>query len=512
VGPSPSRPPLHRGLLVAIAAGAVGLHVVAVAIAGYGYTPDELYFLDCADRLDWGYVDHPPLSIALLAAWRRLFGVSLLSLRVLAALAGAAAMFFAGALAREMGGGRTAQGLAALSLVVAPAALFVTGYYSLNAVDLCLTVLAGWLLARLANDGDARLWLALGFVIGAGTLNKHSMLWIGAGVSLAIVLTPLRRSLATPWPWAAMLVAALVIAPHLAWQWNNHWPTLEFMRNGMAQVMVAKTPLVFVREQVRSMNPIAAPFVAGGLIFCLLKPPTIAARAAAVVFLTCFAILLGSGSARPYYLVPAYPLAFAAAGVGLEALARRRRWRWLPAVAFVLIGLVAAVSAPLVLPLLSPDRLVRYEQSIGGSRPRTEFEEGRLPVQLALQFGWAEVAEAVARALAALPADERARVVVLSFTFPDAAAVSFYRERLELPPGIGTHNNYWLWGPGASTGEVVLALAPSDEKLRALFASVEAVEQVRCDDCLPEYRKRVYLCRQPRQPLREAWPSLRDFS
>ena len=27
----------------------------------YGYFRDELYFLDCARNLDWGYVDHAPL-------------------------------------------------------------------------------------------------------------------------------------------------------------------------------------------------------------------------------------------------------------------------------------------------------------------------------------------------------------------------------------------------------------------------------------------------------------------
>src|SRR4051794_38551683 len=30
--------------------------------SGYGYHGDELYYLACADRLDWGYVDHPPFS------------------------------------------------------------------------------------------------------------------------------------------------------------------------------------------------------------------------------------------------------------------------------------------------------------------------------------------------------------------------------------------------------------------------------------------------------------------
>lgn len=37
----------------------VCLHLLA--IDKYGYHRDELYFLDCARYLDFGFVDHPPL-------------------------------------------------------------------------------------------------------------------------------------------------------------------------------------------------------------------------------------------------------------------------------------------------------------------------------------------------------------------------------------------------------------------------------------------------------------------
>src|SRR6188474_2203111 len=79
----------------------------------YGIFRDELYYLACAEHLDWGYVDQPPL-IALIA-WvsTRAFGASLLGLRLLPAFAGATLVWLTGKIAREIGGGRIAQMFAA---------------------------------------------------------------------------------------------------------------------------------------------------------------------------------------------------------------------------------------------------------------------------------------------------------------------------------------------------------------------------------------------------------------
>ena len=40
--------------------------------SGYGVFRDELYYIACAQHLDWGYVDHPPL-VALIA-WSTIRG------------------------------------------------------------------------------------------------------------------------------------------------------------------------------------------------------------------------------------------------------------------------------------------------------------------------------------------------------------------------------------------------------------------------------------------------------
>ena len=66
----PTLPPPAWRLLLGLAALKLGLHVASTLLIGYGYNADELYELDCAARPAWGYVDFPPLSIAVLGATR----------------------------------------------------------------------------------------------------------------------------------------------------------------------------------------------------------------------------------------------------------------------------------------------------------------------------------------------------------------------------------------------------------------------------------------------------------
>jgi 4-amino-4-deoxy-L-arabinose transferase-like glycosyltransferase len=120
--------------VIAIAAVYFTLHLVFNGVlGGYGVFRDEFYYLANAARLDWGYVDHPPLAPLILAGWTAIFGDSALSLRFLPALSGAATIVMAGLTARRLGGGKAAQTIAALAVAAVPVAMVLFGFYSMNA-------------------------------------------------------------------------------------------------------------------------------------------------------------------------------------------------------------------------------------------------------------------------------------------------------------------------------------------------------------------------------------------
>ncbi len=140
-----------HSLPLAFAALKLVLH--ASAIARFGYFRDKLYYIACSKHLAWGYVDQPPLSIALLALQRKLLGDSLPALRLLPALAGATTVLLTGLLARAFGGGRFAQALACLAVVLAPVHLVTDHFYSMNTFDTLFWTLASLLLWRALEKG-----------------------------------------------------------------------------------------------------------------------------------------------------------------------------------------------------------------------------------------------------------------------------------------------------------------------------------------------------------------------
>lgn len=498
-------------LLVALALVKIGVHLVSAGLFAYGYMSDELYYFDCADRLAWGYVDHPPFSIAVLWLVRTAFGDGLIALRLVPALAGAATVVLAGLMARELGGGRVAQGLAGLAALVSPVYLGVGGFYSMNALEPALWALAAYLLLRLFNGADKRLWLAVGAVLGIGLLNKISALWFGGGLAVGVLLTPQRRWLRTPWPWLAAAIAVALFAPHVIWQVQHDWPTLEFMRSAVREKMPSKSVLVFLGEQALMMHPVVLPFWLAGLAYYFVAGAPRPYRTLGLIWLTVFVLLLASGRARSYYIAPAYSLLLPAGGVVVERLAGMRAW--VPRAVAALFAAGGVVILPAAIDLLPPRSYVAYERALGLSAPTDQVgARGPMPLHFALRFGWPELARDIARVHAALPPDESAGAGILVETFGEAGAINFFGRELGLPRAVSPYNNYWLWGPGDSSGDVMIVVAAPGSPLLAVFVAVERVGPVDCAYCLPEQAaKSIWVARGIRRPLAEVWVDLKRY-
>jgi 4-amino-4-deoxy-L-arabinose transferase-like glycosyltransferase len=480
--------------------------IINGVLGGYGIFRDELYYLVNAERLAWGYVDHPPLAPLLLSGVRATLGDSPLALRLLPALAGAATVLLAGLIARRMGGTLITQVTAGLAVAAVPVYGVMFGFYSMNAFEILLWAAAAYVAVVLLSEDRPRLWLLFGLLVGIGLQNKHTFSIFVVGLALGLLLHR-RSAFRSRWLWLGGLLAFVIFLPNLIWQVQYGWPTLEFYA-GAAGKNIATSPVEVLLDQLLMMNPGLLVIWLLGLVW-LLRDRTF--RPLAWSYLLPLFLLMITGSSRPDRLAPAYIPLLAAGSVGIEQLASRLRWRWLPATTTLLVLVVGGIVAPLGLPLLPPTATARYAEFFGlGS-----FEAGvtaELPQYFADRFGWPELTSTVARVYRQLPPEEQDQVAVFTGNYGEAGAIHFYGRAYGLPEPISGHNNYWLWGPGDWSGGILIAVGIPRQQLTPFYSSVEQAASTSCRFCVDyENNAPVLVARGPKTSLTRAWPQVKHY-
>jgi Dolichyl-phosphate-mannose-protein mannosyltransferase len=490
----------------ALAVGAVALHV---GFSGrFGFFRDELYYAACGQRLAWGYVDHAPLAPFLARLSRSLLGDSLLALRFLPALAASAQVILGAWLARELKGGKYAQFLAAFCVLIAPIYLTFDNFFSMNAFEPIFWMICAAIVLRILNGGDQKLWLLFGGIAGIGILNKHSMLFFGSGIAVGLLATPARKHFRQPWIWLGTGIAFLCFLPNLLWEIHNGWPTLALFHAVMGTKYVIVSPWEYIWQQTLLTHPLAAPIWIAGLWFLLRDRLGKKYAVLAWAYFTVLAEMLILHG-KIYYLAPAYIMLLASGSVWIELRLVPRVGAWLrPAIPVpLLIG--AVIAAPLAMPILPVDAAIRYTRFWDVQAVHVEnVPQGELPQMFADMFGWQEQVAAVAAVYQALPESDRGQAVVLAYNFGEASAINLFGSKLGLPRAISGHNQYGLWGPGAMTGQVAVAIGYSELQLRQFYDEVSAQASVSPQYAMPEETQlTIFVCRRPKRSLQESWPA-----
>jgi hypothetical protein len=521
-------------LLLTLAAAKFLVHFANNLNGAYGFFRDEFYYIACSDHLAFGYVDQPPLSILLLKISRIFFGDSLAAIRLFPALAGALTVLLAGLITKELGGGRFAQLFGGLCVLLAPMHLAMNSFYSMNAFDIMFWTAAAYIITLWVKRPDfmrehprrnLKTWVFLGVVLGLGLQNKISILWLGFGLAIGLLMTKNRRSFLTRGPWLAAGITFLIFGPHLIWQARNGWPTLQFMTGASSSKMLAISPMAYLGSQVMGMNPILFPVWLAGLTWYLFSRKGFPFRILGIIYLSVFALLVATGNAKPSYLAPAYPMLFASGALVLERSTAKISGRFLgvslmthargAVVALVLAGGVAI--APLALPVLPVEKYINYAAALD-SAPSTEerHEVGELGQFFADMHGWEEIVATVAKVYGQVkPEDDlsdKKRWAVLAGNYGNAGAIDFLGKEYGLPPAISGHNNYWLWGPGDPPPENLIILGGRVEDYLGLCGEARQADTIECGYCMPyENNRPVIVCKDLQVDPVKWWSEMKHY-
>jgi 4-amino-4-deoxy-L-arabinose transferase-like glycosyltransferase len=488
---APRQPTKLAGAVWWAAAGVVALELAVSA--RYGFHRDELYFIACAHRLAFGYVDQGPLAPAVARVAIGLFGTSPSSVRLFPALAGGAVVVGTGLTASALGGGRFAQLLAAVAMACAPITLGPAHLAGTTVYDLAAWTFTVWLVVRAVMLHRPRSWLAAGAVVGLGLENKDLLVLLLVALVVGLLLTPSRSVLATPWPWVGMSIAVLLWMPNLVWELTHGTPALAMDRSLAAEHSALSDYVGFLPAQIILGGLFAAPMLIVGLADLVRRRPfRFIAVAAALVLVYVFATIPG----RTYYTAGFLPLVFVLGAIRIEergANARRRLWLGAP-----VVGLVLTVS--FILPVL----------------PLSTFAQLRavhtINYDLGETVGWPDLTQQVATVYDALPPAERRKASVFTSNYGEAGAIALYGPALGLPVPLSGHNTYWLWGPGAGDDQVVIAVG-AVEQLRPHFAQCRYVATIHSPDDVnnDENGTPIGICTGPRGAWSSFWGSLRNY-
>jgi hypothetical protein len=474
-------------------------------VSGYGYFIDEFYYIACAMHPAMGYVDHPPLAPLILTVFQALLGSSLAAIRFLPALAQSASVFLTGIIAKEIGGGRYAQFLAACSLAAAPTIVAFGGFYSMNAFEPLLAILLLLSTIRMIKQNQPKRWIPIGIISGLGVMNKHTFGLFIVCLILALLLAGKWRLFFNRWFVFAGVIGGMIVIPNLLWQLANDFPSLEFYRNISTRKNMYTPPLPFLMGQIMGMSPFAAPLWIAGTLYLLFAEKVREFRFLAFLFLALFAALMTSGTSRSDRLMFAYPAAFAGGGLFIEYVIERYRARWLKGIFPLLLAAGLALALPIILPYCPYDTVRSYVTAMGFN---TEIERGKkppLPQLLADRIGWEEKYVLVRRAYERLSPEERKESIIAAGNYGQAGAIELFGRKDTLCPVVSAHNTYYLWSRDRLRGNIVIELSDAGNQgnLEREFESVDPQPEEFASPYVSSHENhlKVFVCRNPKTPL-----------
>jgi hypothetical protein len=480
----------------------------------YGYFRDEFDYMSCSDHLQWGYVDQPPLIPFLVHICRALLGDSLRAIRFIPALASSLLVVQTGVLARELGGRRFAVLLSAVCAVIAPQYLSNGGLLGTNCLEPNLWMGCAYFAILAIKRNDPRYWLWFGVVAGLGIEEKYSIAIFGLGIVLGLLLTEQRRAFFDKWIWLGGLAAFLIFLPNLLWNIHYDWPFVQLMRAIRAEGRdVVLGPLPFFLQQTLLLNPLTAPIWLAGLFGLLFSNQLKPYRLLGWSYLVSYAIFFVLHG-KNYYLAPIYPVLLAAGATMVETAISRPRLAWLKPAIVVLLLANGAYLAPIVVPILSPDRFLAYAKYLPMKLPVMEHAHARaaLPQWYSDQFGWKEIADETALAWDRVPVNERPDCGIFAQDYGQAGAIDFFGRSHGLPGAMSGDRTYFLWGPHSYSGNCMIVLDDRRSTLERYWDRVEFVGTSAANPYALEQQIDVFLCKGKKfDSWANVWPHLKRW-
>jgi hypothetical protein len=319
--------------LLAVAALIAGMMALRLAYADVmELRTDEAYYWTWSKENVLSFLDHPPMVAWFIRFGTAIFGDSNLGVRFSGIVAMAVTQVLLADIVRRV----THDLRAVVFAVVLPeAALYYGLLMAKVSPDIALipfSVAMLWALVRLNESGDGRWWLAAGAFAGLSLLSKFTFVILLPAVAAFLLVPSWRgRWLASPYPWAAALIALVLFSPVLVWNAGHDWASFrfQFVRATATHEWSLRTLGDFLGLQFGLVGFVLFPVVLSGVSVTAWRgyrrgdPVSILLSTAVIVPFAYFlwkSLTLRVGDTWPMFM---WPAGFAAVAVNIAMLPRQ---------------------------------------------------------------------------------------------------------------------------------------------------------------------------------------------
>jgi hypothetical protein len=490
---------LNRYWTVAILFVAAKLVIHCLTNTRYELLRDEMLYFNMGEHLSAGYATVPPVTGFMAYLTNRIFGFSVFGIRFFPALMGAFSVYIIASIVKELGGGITALGIAAVSYLLTPGFLLVGTLFTPNAADELIWLLATWYIFRMVRSGNPRMWIPIGIITGIGFLNKYSVLFPVAGFLIAFLFTEQKKLIASKYFFLSLCLGLAIISPNIVWQYNHNWPVISHMselKSSQLDLMgyIAFPVSLFSFSQGSAIIWLSGLFM---LLFCHREKQYRYLGIASVFILVLFQLGKGKG----YYALGAIPFLLAYGGIVFEKYLTGR----LRIVRYTLLSvslLMSVAALPSGLPVLSYENYSRYIEKTRRFmvHPLLEWDndtQHSFSQAWADMTGWKELAGYVAKAYYSLSEEEKKSCTIYGErNYGYAGAVYFYGKEYDLPEAITFHESYVFWAPDTIPTGPMIYIFRDINNLEKYYGNISLAGSVD-NRFFREKGLKVFLCREP---------------
>lgn len=383
----------------------------------------------------------------------------------------------------------------------------------MNCLEFFLWILIVFYLIRIVQEGNTKLFVSFGFIVGLAYNTRQSVLLLIIAILPSLFMRQYRYILRSKYFWRGIIIAVALCLPNAIWEIQNDFPSWTYLSNIVLHNPEPIGPIENIFYQIANAGPISIFVCGAGIYYLLVHANYHRLQFVPIAFFILLSISMFSFTQRPSRISPIYAPLFAAGAVFVEQWIEKYKSTSLKVISIAFVLFFGLSSGLCVLSILPPYDLSNFSSMLGLSHKQSHGNLAITHSFLSERLGWEDIADKTINLCKSLPPSERQNLVVLARNKSEAAAIEYFDDSKATNMVLCCHNNYYLWFPNDYVFETVVSVGFSRTRMEEFFEKVEDSGLFHTCSYAPdeENNMRFFICRNPKYSTKKIKEVLKSY-